>query len=339
MRKETALNLTLTGLLVALGAAHLAARALPPAQTLASLLVLFLMAAAYIGLADPRLVERMGSLLRPKWRLALLPQLFWFALFLSYAAVWGRLDPGDGVVLLAYLLVPLLLVRLDREGPAGLSWFLGAATLALWFPVEFGWLPALTLPPEGGLQVARLLGVISTLYLFLVVRGLQGVGYTYVLSQQDWKVACRHFALFLAFFGIPLAIPLEFVRSSPQMTGVLDWPVTALLVFFFTAVPEEILFRGVIQNLMARRFEKHPKTVLLVSSVIFGLAHANNRRPPLLTWTVPGWGLIELPWVYVVLATVAGLFYGLTYLRTGKVTAAAVVHALVDTWWVLFFKG
>jgi membrane protease YdiL (CAAX protease family) len=42
--------------------------------------------------------------------------------------------------------------------------------------------------------------------------------------------------------------------------------------------------------------------------------------------------------LYAVLATVAGFFYGRTYLQTGKVTTAAMVHALVDWVWGLLFS-
>jgi membrane protease YdiL (CAAX protease family) len=35
------------------------------------------------------------------------------------------------------------------------------------------------------------------------------------------------------------------------------------------------------------------------------------------------------------LATIAGVAYGWVYVRTGKVTASAITHALVDAVWVI----
>ncbi len=82
---------------------------------------------------------------------------------------------------------------------------------------------------------------------------------------------------------------------------------------------------------------KRPTAALVVASVIFGLSHLDNPNPPFLPVTL--WGRhYAVPWLYVVLATIAGIFYGLAYRRTGKITASALVHCLVDTWWALFFR-
>jgi hypothetical protein len=62
---------------------------------------------------------------------------------------------------------------------------------------------------------------------------------------------------------------------------------------------------------------------MLVVSVIFGCSHLNNH--PIFDWR------------YVTIASVAGIAYGTVYNRTGKVTAAAVTHALIDIVWRLFF--
>ena len=63
---------------------------------------------------------------------------------------------------------------------------------------------------------------------------------------------------------------------------------------------------------------------LILSSVIFGAAHLNN--PPNVGY-------------YFILATIAGIFYGRTFVRTGKVVPAALVHLAVDWMWSIFFAG
>ncbi|HXK62385.1 MAG TPA: CPBP family intramembrane metalloprotease, partial [Acidobacteriota bacterium] len=75
------------------------------------------------------------------------------------------------------------------------------------------------------------------------------------------------------------------------------------------------------------------------SSLVFGLAHSNNSNPPYAAVHLPLVGVVELPWVYILLATIAGVFYGLAYVRSGKLTTAALVHAMVDLWWSVFFHG
>ena len=40
----------------------------------------------------------------------------------------------------------------------------------------------------------------------------------------------------------------------------------------------------------------------------------------------------------VILSSIAGWFYGLAYIRTGSILAPAILHAMVDGWWVYFFN-
>jgi len=56
-----------------------------------------------------------------------------------------------------------------------------------------------------------------------------------------------------------------------------------------------------------------------VASVVFGLAHFPDPR-------------------YMLLAAFAGLAYGWVYERTGKITASAITHALVDAVWVVLLR-
>jgi membrane protease YdiL (CAAX protease family) len=45
-----------------------------------------------------------------------------------------------------------------------------------------------------------------------------------------------------------------------------------------------------------------------------------------------------VPWAYIILSSIAGWFYGLAYIRTGSILAPAILHAMVDGWWVYFFN-
>ena len=56
-----------------------------------------------------------------------------------------------------------------------------------------------------------------------------------------------------------------------------------------------------------------------MASVAFGFAHIFHAPFP--------------NWKYVFLATVAGLFYGRTWIKTGSLFPGAIVHALVDILW------
>jgi membrane protease YdiL (CAAX protease family) len=89
------------------------------------------------------------------------------------------------------------------------------------------------------------------------------------------------------------------------------------LIFAGTALPEEILFRSLIQNLLMLRFGANART-LFIASFVFGCAHLDNGPQP-----VPNWR-------YMILATLAGIAYGAVFRRASTVLSSAALHMLVD---------
>jgi membrane protease YdiL (CAAX protease family) len=89
------------------------------------------------------------------------------------------------------------------------------------------------------------------------------------------------------------------------------------LIFFGTALPEEILFRSLIQNLLMQRFGSGWR-VLLAASIIFGCAHLDNGPQALPNWR------------YAVVATVAGVAYGAVFQRASSVLSSSALHMMVD---------
>jgi membrane protease YdiL (CAAX protease family) len=243
---------------------------------------------------------------------------------LAALSAWalGQFRPEAVAACAAYLLIPAIALILRRPDREGLTLQDALAIGALWFPIEFEWLPLAEIPTRPGIGLDKLLGVLWLLVLFPGVRRLE-VGYTFLLDRADVKRAGLYAALFVTFFAIPLGIPTHFVTSAPAMRPLPEIGAALLGTAFLIAVPEELLFRGVILNLLLRRLGDPPWRALALASLIFGLAHANNPEQP--------------TWVYVVLASIAGWFYGLTYLKTGKVTAAALLHWMVNSYWGLFF--
>ena len=58
-------------------------------------------------------------------------------------------------------------------------------------------------------------------------------------------------------------------------------------------------------------------------AILFGLSHFNKRTA-------------GFNWRYVVLAAIAGIFYGRAWRSRRRVAASAITHASVDTLWSLF---
>ena len=104
---------------------------------------------------------------------------------------------------------------------------------------------------------------------------------------------------------------------------LLRLPVAAVFTFFFIAVPEELFFRGWLQNLLERRVGRHG--ALIATAVLFGLSHFNKRA-------------LHFNWRYVLLAAIAGIFYGRAWREERRVGASAMTHTLVDTVWGFWLR-
>jgi hypothetical protein len=202
------------------------------------------------------------------------------------------------------------------------------ALLAVWLPSEFGLVHGLPLPTgvPAGLEVGRLLLLDLGLALLIVVAPLPHVGYTFRLGRRDFAAAGIALAAFAAV-AIPLGLGIGFIHWGPKPFEPLVWAQRALGIYFLTAVPEELLFRGGVQNLLEKCWRGRGARIgsLLAAAVIFGAAHLNNPPAPNLR--------------YMLLATIAGIAYGWTWQRTRCITASALTHAAVDWIWVTSFRG
>jgi uncharacterized protein len=86
------------------------------------------------------------------------------------------------------------------------------------------------------------------------------------------------------------------------------------------AIPEEILFRGLIQGGLQPFIPSLPLLVL-GSSLIFGLAHLPNGA-----W---GWRIRQWNWNFARVAFLVGLPLGLLYALTGSLLAPTLLHMLL----------
>jgi len=157
---------------------------------------------------------------------------------------------------------------------------------------------------------------------FGAVRRLEGVGFDLRLRARDLRIGMREFC-FYAPVAIALGLSLRFLHAHARRPE--GWRVAAALVFtfFFIAVPEELFFRGWMQNLLERRLGR--RWALAGTAVVFGLSHFNKRA-------------LHFNWRYVLLAAIAGVFYGRAWRQERRVGASAVTHTLVDTVWGMWLR-
>ena len=193
-----------------------------------------------------------------------------------------------------------------------------AVLLVLGLAVDLRWLePAW---PAHLSAISKLILLDSGLYGFLVVRELTGVGYDLRLGKDDLLVGLREL-LFFAPLAIPLGLGLGFLHFRPHLPRPGSASLMLIFTFFLIAIPEEIYFRGWIQNLLERRLG-HTASLWL-TALVFGLFHFNKRAA-------------HFNWRYVFLAAIAGIFYGRAWRARHRVAASAITHTLVDSVWSLW---
>ena len=280
----------------------------------AALLLFGLLIGATLSLSVAAWCGRLRALaIAPIARLLIAPVAIALAI-LVYSAVIGLAVLPRAAAYGAYLIVPALIAGLRAAGEPSPVRVLAAA-LWLWLPIEFSLLPAVPLPPSGGLPAAPLAALLDGLYVFLIACPIERLGYTFVLTRRDAALALGATVAF-AVAGIPIGIGTHFLAWHPRVT-LVSATLAPFAIYLATAVPEEFLFRGLIQNSLERLVGR---AGLPVAAAVFGLAHLPDPR-------------------YVCLAALAGLAYGWVYVRTRRITASAVTHALVDWIWVLLFRA
>jgi uncharacterized protein len=177
-------------------------------------------------------------------------------------------------------------------------------------------------PVPGLTGMPKLLFVDAGLYGFLVIRKTSGIGFDFHLQRSDITIGVREFLYFA-----PLAILLGFATGFLHFHRTLGNPFAFgagwLFTFFFVALPEELFFRGLMLNMLS----KHMGTnrALAITSILFGLAHFNKRAA-------------YFNWRYVILAAIAGVFYGRAWLAQRRLVASSITHATVDAVWSTWFR-
>lgn len=203
----------------------------------------------------------------------------------------------------------------DQRG----NWRDAFILLTLGLAVDLRWFDAAW--PDGLRGLGNLLLVDAGLYAFLGIRRLSGTGFNFHFHRSDWKTGLREL-MFFAPAVLALGIALGFIHPHANVPAVGKALWMWAGIFVFVAVPEELFFRAWVQNLLERRIGRVP--ALMVASVLFGLSHFNKRS-------------IHFNWRYVLLASIAGIFYGRAWRENRRVAASGITHTFVDWLWSWWF--
>lgn len=246
-----------------------------------------------------------------------------FLAYLIYAVGTNTFSFSRGGVVAAIVFIPLALAAsADRQPPGAWQDYLTLA--GIWVTVKFS--PSHWLWPYPGGRLAYVSTVLLCLNValaaFVLVRKVPGIGYNMGWGSRWGFFVTASFVVF-GVIAIPLGIGMHFIYFAPQWHAWRTLPFLAIAILFFTAWPEEFLFRGLLQNMLSRSY-KSDLAAWWTASVLFGFSHITNLGFP--------------NWRYVILASIAGIFYGWTWRKTNSIFASAIVHALVDMTWHFFFR-
>ncbi len=307
--------------IAAMAALWLAARHFNVAQSTAgsaatavlSIVILFAPYWAFgFGAAGP-----LRRALRPAWVRVLTPG----TLVLAYLVF--SIPRGEFHLIYAAGLfgIPVVVAALlESSGGNTLVWQDVAALALLGAPVMLRWFAG-AFPHAGMSALPKLLLTDAALYGYLVVRRLDDVGFDLQPRARDMLIGLREWALF-APFGIGLGFALHFIGFHRVVPSVSTFAAAWVGTFLLVAVPEELFFRGILMNLLEPRLGRGG--ALLISSALFGLSHFNKRA--------------VFNWRYVILAFIAGLFYGRAWRDRRRLFCSGITHATVDVVWGIWFK-
>ncbi len=253
-----------------------------------------------------------------------------FLVYLIYGLGTNTFAFTRAAAVAGLVFIPLALAASAERQPPG-SWQDFLILAGVWVAVKplpnpWGWSLSHWLWPFPGGRLAYvftvLLCVNVALASFLLLRRVNGVGYSIGWGRRWGFFIVASFIVF-GCIAIPLGQAMRFIEFAPQWSQWKSLPLLSLGILFFTAWPEEFLFRGLLQNMLARA-SKSDLAGWWTASILFGFSHITNMGFP--------------NWRYVVLASIAGFFYGWTWRKTGSIFASALVHAAVDITWHFLFR-
>ncbi len=279
-----------------------------------------LLLAAILALLLPSLQRFLQNGLKQRPALLFVIPALLSAVFRAAAVQLDAFSLPLAGLILAYTFLPVSCAYLIRHRTPP-TWMDFVIIALLWFPLEFStgqqWVPK---PARNTLHLAAYgVSILLGLSIFLLFRRLTGMKYNPPRSGRDFVNLLIGFAA-CAPILIALGRAIGFLPPMhwPAQPSAARLGSQYVIILAATALPEEILFRGLIQNCIAQRFGTRTVT-LLISAFIFGCAHLDNGSGPLPNWR------------YMILATIAGIAYGKVFEKSSSIFASAGLHALVDT--------
>ncbi|HSO86177.1 MAG TPA: CPBP family intramembrane glutamic endopeptidase [Draconibacterium sp.] len=263
-------------------------------------------------------------------------------LYFGYVFIIGQ-NPFQGAVSLIPFLVffPVLVFAAQRKEIKKIDWLDFTTFIVFLLPITLiDAKPAGNLPNVGHDfdSVYRIVMMLTAVYAFVTVRGLNDVGFF-----PEFKIKKLFTALWvwLAFYGIVFIVgySVDFIQIKGHETFSAELiskiSLAIITTFLHTALFEELFFRGLLQNMLSKRinqsnswmtFWKWGLAILFPLAILVGytLKGAMQWFPALITllmflaaFFIEKSGKFQLG-VYTALA-ITGLIFGLVHYHSGSI--------------------
>ena len=307
-------------------------------------------------------------------------------LMLAFYILWMLLN-GQNLLegkpwLLVYIIYfPVVIYALVNDTSRKISWIDFTVFFLLLLPTGFVNLGQNSdIPISGGGfdSVSHVMIILAGVYAFAVVRSIKDVGFVPEIKLKSLFTALMIWAVYyLVVFIFGRSVDFIAVVGYSETFDVLFKSVVFTLIgtFLHTALFEELFFRGILQNMLAKRIAQGKSwlifwqigfAILLLCAFLVGYTLEGKMKwfPALVTAGMFGsayfieksgkygmgvytslaitgvtFGLVHYhakSIIYIGLACLAGWAYGYTYIKTKNVFYSALVHALVNTGVLIF---
>lgn len=316
-----------------------------------------------------------------RWNVFLFPSAL-LPLYFIYLGLSGQnILEGNPGLLVYTLYFPVLVYGLINDPNRKIGWIDFTVFILALFPFNFFSLKQnsdLPINGSGFDAISHVMIILSGVYVFAIVRGIKEVGFVPEIRWKSLRTAFLVWILFYAFvfvFGRSVDFMTIIGYNDPFGVVIKTILFTMIGTFLHTALFEELFFRGILQNMLARRIGQGKSWLVFwlvgfallligafavgytlegkmkwfpafVTVVLFTIAYFLEKSEKFglgvytsLAITGVTFGLVHYhakSIIYIGLACVAGWAYGYTYIKTKNVFYSALVHTLVNTGVLIF---
>ena len=173
--------------------------------------------------------------------------------------------------------------------------------------------------------------IINPLYIMIVIflipmmilvkkrkYSLNSLGFSKDQSKKNISISIITFlGIFISIFIFQL-----FVFMNELSYIIIRLPLALIYNLFIAALPEEFLFRAIIQTRLSNHFESRERGII-ITSLLFGISHVFS------IYIIEGYGIESLLIIIlrtIVFQTLIGIILGIMWAKTHNLMLPVITH-------------